>query len=104
MLATTADSPGLPLITSATTSEDDVKRLRLCLTEAMGSASEDHSGDEDLPGCRPHREHCRLRSARRTLRIKDIKVWTNQDEANDAYERISEMEREAYAAGYALLR
>jgi ABC-type phosphate/phosphonate transport system substrate-binding protein len=78
ILAATPSSPGLPLVTSSQTSDEDLTTLRGVLDDAARA-----------PG---------LLGARRKLGVVGFRVL-----ADDAYDIISKYERDAAALGYPLL-
>jgi hypothetical protein len=121
VLAKTEASPGLPLITSALASASDVARLQSCLVEVFSPSHDDDDDEADvnvrewqLPGVETEEEDgedaaaevalARLKQAKALLRIKGIKVWTDEEEATKAYQKILDMEAEASAMGYAELK
>ena len=119
VLAKTEVSPGLPLITSARTSAGDVAVLKSCLVEIFSRHDdEDDAGfkvlEWQLPGApaEPRNDEDggaaqardKLKRAKEVLRIKGIKIWANDGEADRAYQKILDMEDEAKAMNYPELK
>jgi ABC-type phosphate/phosphonate transport system substrate-binding protein len=107
VLAKTAASPGLPFITSSATSADDLARLQSCLAEVFENEENTNVLEWGLPGASSDdstRFSARLQQAKKTLRIKGIKIWESQEEAHEAYRRVQDMDEEAKASGYPALQ
>lgn len=119
VLAKTEASPGLPLITSARTSAGDVAVLQSCLVEIFSRHDDEDDADFNvlewqLPGAPAEprndedgaaaRTRDKLKRAKEVLRIKGIKTWANDGEADRAYQKILDLEDEAKAMNYPELK